>query len=144
MKAEIFVQNYKFILKNINLIIYKWKIIGYLSQSFQNKFEKNQDIFQYPYIIGPELDNTDMAIRDKLFKIVAKKIKKIYEEFFQNGDMINATRKIKELNKVTAKIYKRNGPIEYKIQPCSRSLKNENIDQNKSLKIIKNKYQLIE
>ena len=69
-----------------------------------------------------------MAIRDKLFKIVAKKIKKIYEEFFLNGDMINATREIKELNKVTAKIYKRNGPIEYKIQPCSKSLKNENID----------------
>ncbi len=107
---------------------------------FKINLKKNLDIFQYPYVIDPELDNTNMVIRDKLFKIAAKKIKRIYGEFFQSGDMIYATKEIKELNEVTAKIYKRDGPIEYniKIQPCSnsRSLKNENIENDEFAKQI--------
>ena len=107
---------------------------------FKINLKKNLDIFQYPYVIDPELDNTNMEIRDKLFKIAAKKIKRIYGEFFQSGDMIYATKEIKELNEFVAKIYKRDGPIEYniKIQPCSnsRSLKNENIENDEFAKQI--------
>ena len=89
---------------------------------FKINIKKPLKLFQYPYAVAPEIDASDLRIRNKLFKYAStgekenrKKVKDFYGECFVFGD---AMKEIKDTLTFKSRLYL-DGLTEYtiKIQP---------------------------
>ena len=92
---------------------------------FKINIKKPLKLFQYPYAVAPEIDASDLRIRNKLFKYAAtgekenrKKVKDFYGECFVFGDSLYAMKEIKDTLTFKSRLYL-DGLTEYtiKIQP---------------------------
>ena len=70
---------------------------------FKINIKKPLKLFQYPYAVAPEIDASDLRIRNKLFKYAStgekenrKKVKDFYGECFVFGDSLYAMKEIKD------------------------------------------------
>jgi aubergine-like protein len=92
---------------------------------FKINIKKPLKLFQYPYAVAPEIDASDLRIRNKLFKYAStgekenrKKVKDFYGECFVFGDSLYAMKEIKDALTFKSRLYL-DGLTEYtiKIQP---------------------------
>ena len=92
---------------------------------FKINIKKPLKLFQYPYAVAPEIDASDLRIRNKLFKYAStgekenrKKVKDFYGECFVFGDSLYAMKEIKDTLTFKSRLYL-DGLTEYtiKIQP---------------------------
>ena len=92
---------------------------------FKINNKKPLKLFQYPYAVAPEIDASDLRIRNKLFKYAStgekenrKKVKDFYGECFVFGDSLYAMKEIKDTLTFKSRLYL-DGLTEYtiKIQP---------------------------
>ena len=92
---------------------------------FKINIKKPLKLFQYPYAVSPEIDASDLRIRNKLFKYAStgekenrKKVKDFYGECFVFGDSLYAMKEIKDAFTFKSRLYL-DGLTEYtiKIQP---------------------------
>ena len=102
-----------------NIDYEKSKIWNNKKKVYANLFEiilkKNIKLFQYPYKVTPEIEDGDIRIREKLFRILYKRIRKDYGHCFISGNLLYSMNKIEE-----AKTYNcfltLNGKTEYTIE----------------------------
>ena len=55
-------------------------------------------LYQYPYLVTPEIQSGGLAVRKTLFKYCSKQLKEIYGECFFSGDSLYGINEIKQLN----------------------------------------------
>ena len=86
---------------------------------FQIIIKKPLKLFQYPYSISPEVDASDLRIRNKLFKYCSigekkdkKKLRDFYGECFISGDSLYGMNEVKESKYFKCKLYL-DGETEY-------------------------------
>ena len=86
---------------------------------FQIIIKKQLKLFQYPYSISPEVDASDLRIRNKLFKYCSigekkdkKKLRDFYGECFISGDSLYGMNEVKESKYFKCKLYL-DGETEY-------------------------------
>ena len=63
---------------------------------YEIKLTKEIKLFQYPYKVIPEIEDGDIRIREKLFKILFRKIKAEYGHFFISGNLLYSMKKVEE------------------------------------------------
>ena len=92
---------------------------------FKINIKKPLKLFQYPYAVNPEIDASDLRIRNQIFRYAGigekgerKKLKDFYGECFIFGDSLYAMKEIKEAKVFNCCLYLE-GKTEYtiKIQP---------------------------
>ena len=71
-KQEINVQNLNYIMNTKDVYANLYEI----------KIKKELKLYQYPYKVSPPIGDTDIRIREKLFKIANRKLKNIFDECF--------------------------------------------------------------
>ena len=88
---------------------------------FKINIKKPLKLFQYPYAVSPEIDASDLRIRNKLFKYAStgekenrKKVKDFYGECFVFGDSLYAMKEIKDAFTFKSRLYL-DGLTEYTI-----------------------------
>jgi aubergine-like protein len=88
---------------------------------FKINIKKPLKLFQYPYAVSPEIDASDLRIRNKLFKYAStgekenrKKVKDFYGECFVFGDSLYAMKEIKDTFTFKSRLYL-DGLTEYTI-----------------------------
>ena len=79
---------------------------------FEIKLKKELNLFEYPYTVNPEIDDTNNVIKEKLFKACSKQLRAKYGECFISGNKLYATEKVDELSDFKSILYL-NGRIEY-------------------------------
>lgn len=86
---------------------------------FKIIIKKPLKLFQYPYSITPEVDPSDLRIRNKLFKYCGigekkdrKKLRDFYGECFISGDSLYGMNEVKESKTFKCKLYL-DGETEY-------------------------------
>ena len=92
---------------------------------FKINIKKPLKLFQYPYAVNPEIDASDLRIRNQIFRYAGigekgerKKLKDFYGECFIFGDSLYAMKEIKDAKVFNCCLYLE-GKTEYtiKIQP---------------------------
>ena len=82
---------------------------------FEITMNKSATLYQYPYKVDPPIGDTDVLIRDKLFKRSSKQLRNIFGECFISGDSLYSLKQIKEIKVVKTALYL-NGRREYHIE----------------------------
>ena len=79
---------------------------------FQINIKKPLKLFQYPYSVTPDIDATDLRIRNKLFRCAGigekenrKRLKDFYGECFISGDSLYGMNEVKDAKTFTCKLY---------------------------------------
>lgn len=102
-----------------NIDYEKSKIWNNKKKVYANLFEiilkKNIKLFQYPYKVTPEIEDGDIRIREKLFRILYKRIKKDYGHCFISGNLLYSMNKIEEVKTYNC-FLTLNGKTEYTIE----------------------------
>ena len=62
---------------------------------FKITLKKNVTLYEYPFTISPEIDDTNEKLRNKIFKRGYNKIRDVYGECFQSGNFIYSLKEIK-------------------------------------------------
>ena len=62
---------------------------------FKITLKKNVILYEYPFTISPEIDETNEKLKNKIFKRGYNKIRNVYGECFQSGDFIYSLKEIK-------------------------------------------------
>ena len=95
--------------------------------------KKELTLYQYPYEVTPPIGNTDIRIREKLFKAANKKLRKIFEDCFISGDSLYSMKKINEVQTVKCALYLK-GRTDYTIEfnnfENKRTIKQEDIQKD--------------
>ena len=69
-------------------------------------------MFEYPYTVEPEIDDTNNIMKDKLFKGCSRELRAKYGECFISGNKLYSTKKVDELYDFKSILYL-NGRNEY-------------------------------
>ena len=79
---------------------------------FKIIIKKPLKLYQYPYSVSPEIDASDLRIRNKLFKYCSagekkdkKKLKDFYGECFISGDSLYGMKEVKESKTLKCTLY---------------------------------------
>jgi len=63
---------------------------------FKITLKKNLTLYEYPFQITPEINESNELLKNRIFKRGYKKIKKVYGECFQSGNFIYSLKEVKE------------------------------------------------
>ena len=64
---------------------------------FKITLKKNLSLYEYPFKISPEIDQTNEILKNKIFKSGYKKFRRVYGECFQSGDFIYSLKEVKTM-----------------------------------------------
>ena len=79
---------------------------------FEIILKKDIKLYQYPFKVKPEIEDGDLRIREKLFKILYKSLRKEYGHCFVSGNLLYSMKKVEEPKTFNCFIYLK-GKTEY-------------------------------
>ena len=79
---------------------------------FEIFLKKDIKLYQYPFKVKPEIEDGDLRIREKLFKILYKSLRKEYGHCFVSGNLLYSMKKVEESKTFNCFIYLK-GKTEY-------------------------------
>ena len=82
---------------------------------FPIEFTRQMHIYQYPYTIEPEVAVENSQIRRRIFMRLRNKLREIYGETIQTGDVMYALKKVDEVKSFEVKVGFKSDMVPYKV-----------------------------
>ena len=79
---------------------------------FEIQLKKELKLFEYPYTVEPEIDDSNNVIKERLFKECSRQLRAKYGECFISGNKLYATEKVDDVLDFKSILYL-NGRFEY-------------------------------
>ena len=116
--------------QNLNYIMNTKDVYANL---YEIKIKKELKLYQYPYKVSPPIGDTDIRIKEKLFKIANRKLKNIFDECFISGDSLYSMKKVSEIEIIKCSLYLK-GRTDYSIEfskyESERTIKQKDIERD--------------